>query len=129
MANPNPSYKFPVGLSGNPGGKPVNARNKLNATFLKELSADFNEHGKAAIVRCREEQPGTYIKVLAALQPKEVDIRRPMDDLSDEALEAAYVAAKAIIEAQKNGTVPRTISEHIETGTGSQEQTQPVEVL
>lgn len=116
------------GQSGNPGGKPTNARNALNAKFLKELSAEFEQHGKEAIRAVREKDPSTFIKVLAALQPKEVDIRRPMDDLSDEALDAAYHAAKAILEAQ-HGIVPRTASEHIGTGTENQEQPQPVEVL
>ena len=90
------------GESGNPGGKPVNARNALNAKFLKELSATFDKEGKSAIEKVAKEDPSTFIRVLAALQPKEMEIKRQLDDISDEQLDAAAVAIRAIINAQSH---------------------------
>lgn len=112
MANPNPipTYQFKKGQSGNPGGKPVNLRNSINAKFLKELSSAFDREGKIAIERVAREDPSTFIRVLAALQPKEMEIKRPLDDLSDEQLEAAYIAITAILNAQNSGSREETES-------------------
>lgn len=106
MANPHPlpANQFKPGQSGNPGGKPVNARNSLNASFLKALSKEFNEYGEDAIRQVREKDPSTFIKVLAALQPKEMEITRYMDGITDEQLDAAIVAARAIIACENTGT-------------------------
>ena len=42
--------------SGNPGGRPKGARNKLGEEFLAELYNDFEVNGKAAIERVRKTQ-------------------------------------------------------------------------
>lgn len=60
------------GQSGNPNGRQTGVRNKINDVFLRALARDFEEHGEAAIVAMREKDPSGYIKVIAALQPKEV---------------------------------------------------------
>lgn len=54
------------------GGRPIGARNKLKEKFLEVLHADFNAHGRDAVIRVREEEPGTYLKVIASLLPKEI---------------------------------------------------------
>ena len=53
------------------GGRPPGARNKLKASFLEILLADFEANGADAIRRVREEEPATYLKVIASLLPKE----------------------------------------------------------
>ncbi len=106
------------GETRNPGGKPVGLRNSLNAKFLKQLSAEFDISGKEVIRRVAEEEPGVFLRVLAALQPKEMEIKRQLDDISDEQLDAAAVAIRAIINAQ---------SHRVPTETPSLPQ--PVEVL
>ena len=82
-------YGFKKGQSGNPGGKPIGARNRLQGDFMRALSEDFAAHGKAAIVQCRMEKPDVYLRVVASLFPKELEVKRPLDDLSDEELENA----------------------------------------
>jgi len=106
MANPNPSpeSRFKPGQSGNPGGKPVAARNALQKKFLYELAKDFDEHGKQAIVDMRENDPSSYIRAIVALMPKELEISRPLDELTDEQLDAAIIAARAILTAQSSGS-------------------------
>lgn len=69
--NPSPANRFKKGESGNPGGKPVGARNELGAAFLKDLLADWKASGAAAIQVLRAEKPDVYVKVVAELLPKQ----------------------------------------------------------
>jgi hypothetical protein len=95
---------FPPGTSGNPAGKPRKARDRLQRAFIEALATDFEKHGAAAIVACREDDPAAYLRCIVALMPRELDISRPLDDLSDEQLDAALVAVTAICAAGGNGS-------------------------
>jgi hypothetical protein len=65
---------FEKGVSGNPGGKPEGARNRLTKRFLNALCDDFEKGGAKAIKECRENDPAAYLKVCAALVPKEMTL-------------------------------------------------------
>ena len=91
------------GEARNPGGKPVGARNRLQGDFMRRLADDFAEHGKTAIKDMREQDPASYIRAIASLMPKELEISRPMDEIDDEQLDAAILAVKAILAAQGDG--------------------------
>lgn len=98
MANPLENLKpFQPGQSGNPGGKPVGARNRITAKFLNTLAEDFETHGKEAIVRTREDDPGTYVKVCAGLLPKQVEQTNALDDLTDAQLHAAIAIIQSLL--------------------------------
>lgn len=56
------------------GGRPVGARNKLGEAFIAALHDDFAEHGVAAIQTVRSEKPDQYLKVIASLLPKDVNL-------------------------------------------------------
>ena len=95
--------QFKPGQSANPGGKPVGARNRLQGEFMRALSEDFAAHGRAAIIRCRIEKPDVYVKIVASLMPKELETKRPLENLSDDELEACIallrenlIAARAL---------------------------------
>ncbi len=62
------------GESGNPSGRPLGARNKLSENYHEALYHDFLEHGPAVIVEVRENDPSTYLKIIASLVPKESKI-------------------------------------------------------
>lgn len=87
--------QFAPGQSGNPGGKPKAARNRLQGAFLNALAEDFDTHGKDAIVRAREEDPMGYVKAIAALMPKQVEQSQPLDDLTDAELTAGIALLRA----------------------------------
>ncbi len=91
------------GVSPNPGGKPTKSRNALQGKFFKALAEDFDQHGKKAIIKAREDDPMGYIKTVASLMPKEFEITRALDEIPDEQLDAAVLAVRAILAAQDSG--------------------------
>ena len=86
------------GQSGNPAGKPMAARHRLNDAFINKLSADFAKHGEKAIVKMREADPSSYVRVCASLLPKDVFVHQgPLAELTpDEIAALAYAARRAV---------------------------------
>lgn len=92
--------RFKPGQSGNPGGQPA-ARNRLTAKFLNALEADFEVYGPEAIEACRQKNPGAYIKAIAALLPKEIELKGPLQDMSDEDLLSGVAALQCLLAANQ----------------------------
>ena len=90
------------GQSGNPKGRPVGARSKLGEAFLEALQNDFAAHGAAVIVQVRETKPDQYLKVIASILPRELNVSASslMDDWSDEELAAAIRELNDVIREQ-----------------------------
>lgn len=97
---------------GNPG-RPKGSRNKLGEAFIADLHEDWSENGKAALVACREQNPAAYVKVVASLLPKDVNINvTAIDELSDDELAAAIAATRAAVElSRKAGSSGRQKAE------------------
>ncbi len=110
--------RWKPGVSPNPGGKPAKSRNVLQGKFFRELAADFEKHGKTAIIEARENDPMGYVKMVAGLMPKEFEITKPLDEVTDEQLDAAAIAIRAILNAQSGGD-----------GAGGSSEAQSTEVL
>jgi hypothetical protein len=107
--------RFKPGQSGNPGGKPAGARNKITAAFLNKLAADFEMHGQEAIERCREEDPAAYVKVVAGLLPKEVDLGiNRLEEMSTDDIVAAVSALRSYLApgAASEGTDSPPVGTH-----------------
>jgi len=86
------------------GGRPKGARNRLGETFLTALEADFKDNGVEAIKKVREERPHEYLKVVASLLPKQVEIKEgAFDGLADEQLTALIVAARSALGLAEGG--------------------------
>jgi hypothetical protein len=91
--------QFKPGQSGNPAGRPKGARSKLSEAFLKALADDFGEHGEAVIEKVRGERPHEYLKIVAAVLPKQMQLedltpKRRAEDLTDDEL-ATIATGKA----------------------------------
>ena len=81
---------------GNPG-RPKGTRVKLGETVFQALCEDFQEHGIAALVKVREEDPSTYINVVAKLMPKEFKVEHQIGELSDGDLATLIAAVGAAL--------------------------------
>lgn len=78
---------FSPGQSGNPKGRPLGSRSKLGEAFLEALNADFAEHGVQAIAKVRDEKPDQYLKVIASILPKDLNVNiNQMDAYTDDEL-------------------------------------------
>lgn len=79
--------KFAQGNKAAAGGK--GARNRLSTALLERLAKDFEEHGEAVVERVRTDRPSEYLKVMAALVPKNVELEmdNPLAKLSPAEIE------------------------------------------
>jgi hypothetical protein len=83
------------------GGRARGVKNRLSQAFLKALADDFEQHGEEAIKICRVERPNEYLRVIAHLMPKELEITdNRLNDISDDELDRLITIAKRqLIEA------------------------------
>lgn len=65
--------RFVAGNSGS-GGRPRGARAKLGEAFLQAMQEDFAKHGVVAVEAVRVEKPDQYLKVIASILPKEIEM-------------------------------------------------------
>jgi hypothetical protein len=71
---------------GNPG-RPKGSRNKLGEAFIADLFATWQQRGLSAIERVIDEKPEAYLKLIASLLPKNVNLKHDhLDDLTDDQL-------------------------------------------
>ena len=70
------------------GGRAKGAKNRLSHAFLTALAEDFEQHGIETLKIARMEKPVEYIRIVAGLMPKELEIMDSrLTDLSDEELD------------------------------------------
>jgi hypothetical protein len=70
------------------GGRTRGVKNRLSQAFLKALADDFEQHGAEAIKISRVEKPNEYLRVIAHLMPKELEIAiGPLEQISDDELD------------------------------------------
>jgi hypothetical protein len=85
-----PGRPWMPGQSGNPAGRPMGLRPKVNERFLSDILADWESHGPQAIERMRKEDPGGYVRVMASLMDRRVYVRTVLDDLREMSDEELY---------------------------------------
>lgn len=106
--------QFKPGQSGNPTGRPKGARSRLGEAFLVALETDWKENGKAALGEAREKDPAGYVRVVASLLPKDVNVKHTIleeiEELSDDELrERIEQLERSVAPA---ATVPTETSVH-----------------
>ena len=67
---PGGRHKFAVGNKWSKG-RPVGSKVKLSESFLAGVAQDFGKHGKAVIQYVRQNDPSTYLRIVASIVPKE----------------------------------------------------------
>jgi hypothetical protein len=88
------SGRFLTGNNG--GGRSKGSRNKLAAAFIEALHDDFNQNGISAIERVRKEKPDVYIRVVASILPRELDVALNVNHSLSEEYERALTYADAM---------------------------------
>jgi len=88
---------------GNPG-RPKGARHKLSENFVVALANDFEKNGIEAIATVRVERPHEYLKVIASLMPKHVEVKDvALDELERDELAALVDAVREARRARTSG--------------------------
>lgn len=104
----NPATLAPAwrpGKSGNPAGRPKGSRNKLGEAFIADMYEAWQAKGKETIDRVIEERPHEFIKAVAGILPKELNVNtQPVQELSDDELAAALVTLRSLVASQAIGT-------------------------
>lgn len=97
--------RWVAGHSGYPGARSTKyARQKITARFLKDLADDYEVGGKMAIEMARLSDPVNYLKVIAGLLPKEVEVSGPLDGMSDDELLLFIDRLRSVVVAQQTGS-------------------------
>jgi hypothetical protein len=105
MANPNPSPATRFSAD-NPGrAKRNGARDRLSAAFLTTLADDFDAHGKEVVEKVRTEDPATYLRVMAGVLPKELEVSRPLDIGDAELVELIAVIRAGLVTKDDGAAV------------------------
>ena len=93
---------FQRGFSGNPGGNRHRTRHLLNQEFMEALLLNFRHQGKKAIEKVARNQPAAYLKILALLVPREMQIEHTnrIKQMTDEEIEQAIEAIQTMLAAR-----------------------------
>ena len=60
------------GQSGNLAGRPTGSRNKFSEDVVTAFAVDWAAGGPEVIARVRQQDPSTYLRVVASILPKDV---------------------------------------------------------
>jgi len=95
----------------NPKGRGKGNRSKINEKFLKTLHDDFEKYGKKAVENCRETDPVAYVRMVASLVPKQMQVHKTetsaidaiLDNINDDQLEEFVNGVRALTAIEVSG--------------------------
>jgi hypothetical protein len=79
-------------------GRRKGARHRISTALLEAIAKDFAEHGEEVVKITRIEKPVEYLRIVASLLPRELEITvGPLQEITDEELEKLIADARANI--------------------------------
>src|SRR5262245_12529152 len=103
------------------GGRARRVKNRLSHAFLTALAEGFEQHGIEAIRICRVERRNEYLRVIAHLMPKELEVTvGPLQEIS-------YVELEKLIEHARTKIID--ITPNAGGGADSETDREPAELL
>jgi hypothetical protein len=69
--------RFITGNNG--GGRKLGSRNKLTTEFLDDLYAKWQQHGADVLERVIRDDPAAFLRTVAQIMPKEIDVNAGSD--------------------------------------------------
>ncbi len=78
----------------------------LSASTVRLQGPSWREHGATAIARVARHRPHEYLKIIASLVPRNFGLEKkgPLDELSDEELEAQIDVLRRLVAAEKQNS-------------------------
>ena len=77
------------------GGRRKGARHRISTALLETIAKDFAEHGEEVVKITRIERPTEYLKIVASLLPRELEVTiGPLEQISDDELEKLIADAR-----------------------------------
>jgi hypothetical protein len=91
-------------LKGKPGGpgRPRGSRNRLTEVFLQDLLASWEKHGAEVIERLCQNDPATYLKIVASVV-RAVRIEVDLNDSDDDAFRHVRTAEELFAVLRQRG--------------------------
>lgn len=88
---------------GNPG-KPPGSKHRLSEAFVHALCEDFTANGATVVAAVRQNDPSTYLRVIAMIIPKEVEVKKsPVEAMRDAELNSAIDYLRTVIAGSAAG--------------------------
>lgn len=110
---------FEPGNNANPNGRPKGSRNKLSEAFTAALHDDFLANGVEAIEKVRTDDPAAYLRVIASIVPKQIEVKEgAFDGIDDEQLAALVAAARSALGVSESGRAGVGDAEGAEPASG-----------
>lgn len=86
-------------------GRPKGSRNKLGEQFIQDLYEDWKTGGVEAIKAVRASKPDAYLKVIASILPKELNVNvSEFEGMTDEQLNRRIRELAADVLGISSGT-------------------------
>ena len=91
--------RFLPGFTANPKGRPKGSRNRLGEAFLIDMHKAWEEEGAAVIRRVIEDRPQDFLRIIASLMPKDVNLTvNPLEEMSTADLLARLEQLSPVVE-------------------------------
>ena len=118
-------YHWKPGQSGNPKGRTVGSRNKLQDDFFESLVKAWTKYGDAALMAAAMTTPTDFVRIVAALMPRDLEVaitNIKVERMSTSELESILAGLHQdygnLIEATKTEEAVYRVGETVRSDTG-----------